>query len=500
MPFSFYQEEFIKRKTLFSIFRFVLFSVFTLFVFFACDMGFITSKTINLTLDDSSVKEEHENEEHENEEAEEDSLEVKRLWSILVYMSADNNLEAAAIEDMLEMESSDLNTDVFSVFVLMDRSPSYDTSDSNWTGGKLFKLKTGRTEESKKIVSEELECKDLNLKPGESTELDMASSYVLSNCLEYVKKEYPAENYGLVMWGHGTGWRSGESEIDCQDFEAGAYKGFAFDESSGSYMSLGQVREGLERGLGGDKLAFLGFDTCFGACVELMYELRNCSTYAVGSEGLLMASGWNYTSLFNAFNSVQSPGGRDLSLITLNEFKKWYESGNGASFTVVKMDSMEEYFSSFDNLMGAFAEEVTSRGIRDEIMGILYSDNDCETEKYTYGSMNSDVYLDVSSMVEQLSVYFTSSEKLEELETNFEAAAEKTVIGSWTSAGAKGGLSVFFSPLSEGGLLSVSHPDKYINGKTVQQIDFVSQSQGYVPSIKNNDSFLGKLFYESFID
>ena len=106
MPFSFYQEEFIKRKTLFSIFRFVLFSVFTLFVFSACDMGFITSKTINLTLDDSSVKEEHENEELENEEAEEDSLEVKRLWSILVYMSADNNLEAAAIEDMLEMESS----------------------------------------------------------------------------------------------------------------------------------------------------------------------------------------------------------------------------------------------------------------------------------------------------------------------------------------------------------------------------------------------------------
>ena len=79
MPFSFYQEEFIKRKTLFSIFRFVLFSVFALFVFPACDMGFITSKTINLTLDDSSVKEEH-----ENEEVEEDSLEVKRLWSILL--------------------------------------------------------------------------------------------------------------------------------------------------------------------------------------------------------------------------------------------------------------------------------------------------------------------------------------------------------------------------------------------------------------------------------
>ena len=56
MPFSFYQEEFIKRKKLFSTFIFVLFSVFALFVFSACDMGFITSKTINLTLDDACEK------------------------------------------------------------------------------------------------------------------------------------------------------------------------------------------------------------------------------------------------------------------------------------------------------------------------------------------------------------------------------------------------------------------------------------------------------------
>ncbi len=484
------REEFIKLGKFLSI---IFGGLVTLFVFSACDMGFITSKPINLSLDDEVRRD------VEVEDVVEES-EKKRLWSFLVYMSADNNLEAAAIEDMLEMESSNLDTNVYSVFVLMDRSPSYDTSDSNWTGGKLFQLKTGRREESKSFISEELECKDLNLKPGESTELDMASSYVLSNCLEFIRREYPAENYGFVMWGHGTGWRSGGADIDPVNNDASVFKGFAFDESSGSYMTLGQVREGLEKGLGGIKLEFLGFDTCFGACVELMYELRNCSSYAVGSEGLLMASGWNYKSLFNAFNTSQSCNGRSLSLITLNEFKKWYESANGASIAAVNMDSMEDYFSSFDNLMAAYADEVTSRNIRDEVMGILYSNEDCQTEKYTYGSMNSDVYLDVDSMVDQLSSYFSSSENLRELERNFERVDGETIIGSWTSAGTKGGLSVFFSPLSEGGLLSVSHPDKYINGKTVQQIDFVSHSHGYVPGNQNNDSFLGKLFYKSFID
>jgi len=428
----------------------------------------------------------------------EDMPEKKRLWSFLVYMSADNNLESAAIEDMIEMECSHLDTDVYSVFVLLDRSASYDTSDSNWTGTKLFKLQTERAEDSKDLISTELECKDLNLRPGQNTELDMSSSYVLSDCLNFIRKMYPAENYGFVMWGHGTGWRSSDSELTSTNPHSCLYKGFAFDETSGTYMTLSQLRKGLEDGLKGEKLSFLGFDTCFGASIEVMYELRNCSDYAVGSEGLLMSSGWNYKTLFNAFNSNNSCSGKDFALITLNKFKQWYEYSKGASFTVVNMSSMGEYFSSFDNLMAAFADNIYSRSIRDELMGILYSNIYCETEKYTYGSKNSDVYLDITSMVEQLSLYFTASTSLVGLINNFENAINNTILGSWTSSGTRGGLSVYFSSLSDGRLLSVNHPAKYVNGKTVRQIDFVSHSQGYVPNITNDDSFLGKLFYKSF--
>ncbi len=433
-----------------------------------------------------------------SDEVIEEMPEKKRLWSFLVYMPADNNLEAAAIEDMLEMEYSSLDTDLYSVFVLMDRNASYDTSDSNWTGSKLFQLQTGRAESSKTFISCELECQDLNLSPGENTELDMSSSYVLSDCLNFVMKKYPAENYGFIMWGHGTGWRNSDTDVLSDTYDSCLYKGFAFDESSGTYMTLSQLKAGLERGLGENKLSFLGFDTCFGASVEVMYELRNTCDYAVGSEGLLMSSGWNYKTLFNAFNSSRSSTGEDFALITLNKFQNWYENSKGASFSVIKMDSIEEYFSSFDNLMAGFAENIYSRSVRDEVMGILYSNIYCETEKYTYGSKNSDVYLDIDSMVEQLSLYFTSSSNLVTLINKYETARTNSIIGSWTSSGTRGGLSVYFSSLSDGSLLAVSHPAKYIKGKTVQQIDFVSQSQGYVPSIANNDSFLGKLFYKSF--
>lgn len=469
-------------------------------------MGFLEPKTISLDLE-SEIEDAGENSENSEEDEEivvvsdeaiEAMPEKKRLWSFLIYMSADNNLESAAVEDMLEMEYSELDTDVYSVFVLMDRSPSYDTSDSNWSGSKLFQLQTARAEDSKMFISTELECADLNLKVGETTELDMSSSYVLSNCLSFVMNEYPAENYGFIMWGHGTGWRCEDSELNSGDCDSCLYKGFAFDETSGSYMTLSQLRDGLEDALEEDKLSFLGFDTCFGASIEVMYELRNCCDYALGSEGLLMSSGWNYKTLFNAFNSSSSYSGEDFSLITMEKFKEWYKDSKASSFSVVKMESMEDYFSAFDNLMAGFADNIYSRSIRDDLMGILYSNTNCETEKFTYGSENSDVYLDIASMIEELSSYFTQSSALVELKQTYDEAAEDAIIGSWTYSGKNGGLSVYFSSLADGSLLSVTHPAKYINGKTVQQIDFVTQSQGYVPNIQNDDSFLGKLFYKSF--
>ena len=71
----------------------------------------------------------------------------EREWSILVYMSADNNLESAAIADLIEMEKSKLNTKNVSVLVLLDRNPSYDSSNGNWKNTKLYRIVEGSLED-----------------------------------------------------------------------------------------------------------------------------------------------------------------------------------------------------------------------------------------------------------------------------------------------------------------------------------------------------------------
>ena len=66
----------------------------------------------------------------------------ERKWTLFIYMCADNNLESSAIEDMYEMECSNLNTDETTVVILLDRSPLYNSSNNNWTETKMYKLKS----------------------------------------------------------------------------------------------------------------------------------------------------------------------------------------------------------------------------------------------------------------------------------------------------------------------------------------------------------------------
>ena len=38
-------------------------------------------------------------------------------------------------------------------------------------------------------------------------EVDMASPTVLTTFLRHGIQTYPADHYGLILWGHGAGWR-----------------------------------------------------------------------------------------------------------------------------------------------------------------------------------------------------------------------------------------------------------------------------------------------------
>ena len=422
---------------------------------------------------------------------------TERLWTILVYMCADNDLEASAMEDLCEMEFSSLNTEAVTLLALVDRSPSYDTSYDNWYGSRLYKIQSGRTADSKFLISQEIECRDLGLEVGKETELDMSSSYVLSSSLSYVRKKFPANNYGLIIWGHGTGWRSGEeNNIEESAADTGLFKGFSYDGTSGTYMSLYQTGQGIKAGLNDMKLDFLGFDTCYGAELEVLYELKDYAKLFVGSEGLISSSGWDYQELFTTFNQTdKSPA--DLCASVLKQFKNQYAYKSGASAVCLNIEKVQPFFDACNSFWTECASKIDSRKVRDDIMGLLYSSPNCSVKRYSYGSGGSDLYLDVSSMLDALNLYFGCAEIREKYEA-FLAAKNTFIRESWASDGAGAGIGVYFSTLSDSANLSVSHPAAYKKGACVDQIAFVNECDGYVPCEKDGKSFLTKLFYTQF--
>src|SRR5215207_11644345 len=65
---------------------------------------------------------------------------VKAKWTVMVYISGDNNLEDYVVQDIeLELAPTGSSANV-QVIALADRGPGYDTSRGDWQTTKLFRV------------------------------------------------------------------------------------------------------------------------------------------------------------------------------------------------------------------------------------------------------------------------------------------------------------------------------------------------------------------------
>ena len=202
-----------------------------------------------------------------------------KALTLMVYMAADNDLETHALANLKAMERA--VTDDINVLALLDRSELYDETEGNWTDTRLFELVHDEGNGSS-IKSQRLSCPKLGLTASENIELDMANPQVLKGFIEFCKSSYPAENYALVIWGHGSGW-----------------KAFAIDDRSDSYMSVKELGQAVRN----QGLCVIGFDTCFGGVLENLYELKDCADFTVASPGVTPGCGLDYQLLLESLSS-----------------------------------------------------------------------------------------------------------------------------------------------------------------------------------------------------
>ncbi len=107
----------------------------------------------------------------------------------------------------------------------------------------------------------------------------------MSQAIADFKSYAPADNYGLILWSHATGWIQPLSPASMA-----AIMPLWFGEDRGKYMDVTT----LARVLDGEDFDYVYFDCCHMASVEALYELRHVTDKFAGSCAELPADGMPY--------------------------------------------------------------------------------------------------------------------------------------------------------------------------------------------------------------
>jgi hypothetical protein len=283
-------------------------------------------------------------------------------WTVMVYMTANNNLESDALADFQEMAAISYPAGV-EVVIQLKRADN--DLEPPWRGVRRYHVdKGGELDDASKI--------------GDLGEADMADSHTLADFISWAAASYPAEQYALILWCHGSGWkhieimapRPGASSNAAKSIDIGVPDGVsdysfkAASQDGSDQLYNAELACAIRYALGGRKLDLLAFDSCLMAMIETAYAVRNVADVMVASEDLVPHYGFNYTTLFTALNAEISAGrpvsALDFGRLMIDKYKEEYTAlGNDNRCTTLSavdlsaMPVLSAAISSFSRALQA---------------------------------------------------------------------------------------------------------------------------------------------------
>ncbi len=192
-------------------------------------------------------------------------------------MAADNSLASQSATDLDEMMQVGSTADV-NVVVQIDR-PAFDTLP----GCRRLLIESGRLRTL-----------------GVLGAVDMAAPQTLGDFATFLARNFPAQNYALVIWDHGNGWTFDSASHP-------KHRSVIIDLSSSQTLSVaeGELAAALRlcRSALGRRIRVLGFDACLMMMVEVAVEAMDYCDFLVAAEGLAPLGGWNYAELIRSLTA-----------------------------------------------------------------------------------------------------------------------------------------------------------------------------------------------------
>jgi hypothetical protein len=201
---------------------------------------------------------------------------TKPKWVIMVYIAADDTLANFAIESLKQLKE----TATDEVVVAAQFDPD-GLSNEHQVRRYVF----DKTTRDKPLLD------DNKFWGGDDhRSLDMTLPDTLTKFMNWVYSDYPADNYCLILWGHGP-------ELL---FELPA----RFSSGSATYFTPVKLKEALENTDPTEKgkLQIIAIDACSMSMCEIAYELKDEAKFLVASQEEVPDLSFPYHTLVDRFS------------------------------------------------------------------------------------------------------------------------------------------------------------------------------------------------------
>lgn len=331
-------------------------------------------------------------------------------WTFMVYMAGDN-LESFGIGDFLEMSGVGSTSNV-NIVTQFDRTAGINSSYGDWTDTRRGIVRRGDTP---------------GLSWGTSIgEANMGDANTLSNFVNWGMTNYQANNYALVLWGHGSGFN------------------VAYDDITGDSISateLSSVLGGLSR-----NISLVGTDACLMGMTEFAHQIRNNASVFVGSQELEAGDGWNYTTALSDLTANSTMTATQLGTTLVNRYGQHYSSVgfNGIEDTLSAIDLVALRSSNSNNLSARLSQFATT------IMNNATSNDRSRLETHransgTFGDGDFPEYRDLGTLLSRTANDTTMTGSIRTAAQTALNAYNSVIIQNYSSINQRGtGLSINF--------------------------------------------------------
>ncbi|MDD5529357.1 MAG: clostripain-related cysteine peptidase [bacterium] len=272
----------------------------------------------------------------------------RHKWTIMAFINGDNDLEEFAIGDVNEMERGIDSTSDYNIVVELDRCPGRDNSNGDWFNTRKYCI-TPDTLSDDTIRSELVE--DL-------TEQNMGNPTTLIDFAKWGIKNYPADNYMLVIWNHGNGWYKKKGEQDI-------FKGISFDSTDNDNLGVAnsEYRSAIDTISSslGRSIDILANDACLMGMHEVAYEVKDFVDYFIGSEYTIPGTGFPYNTICDSLNKNKNLTPVQLSQVIVDKYKTSYENIRATTLSAIAMD---DRFTHLSYCIDEFAKRLLELGGR----------------------------------------------------------------------------------------------------------------------------------------